>query len=101
MMFSLTLLFDNAYELKQQQFKANILHEILIKYDKCNVSGKEFYKILGAIRNAVIEIDYRNSNSKSSVTVIDIYYIKPSAMHIIEFQSHSYKSTLIAKQYYT
>lgn len=101
MMLSLTLLFDNASELQKYQFKASKLHEILLKYDRCNVSIKEFYEILRLIREQVEKIDHKNSNSKSAVTEIDNYYIISSSMHVIEFQSHSYKSTLIAKQYYT
>ena len=101
MMLSLTLLFHNASELQKYQFKASKLHKILLKYDRCNVSVKEFYKILRLIREQVEKIDHKNSNSKSAVTEIDNYYIISSSMHVIEFQSHSYKSTLIAKQYYT
>lgn len=97
MMLSLTLLYESIPEFKTCHCKAQALHKLLRCFNKRNVSLDEFYSILRTIKQEIEKIDSYYFNYRS--TEIDAYFFMPSGIHIIEFTSLSYESTLIAKQF--
>lgn len=94
MIFILSISTEQDPEKTGMHYKAYSLHNLLKGIDNMIVTSTEFYAILRCLREDILQLDQYYKYE----TVLDVYWAKDKALHVIDISTRFYSATLTAKQ---